>query len=187
MLRLVFLRRARPSMAEKRLRLKKVPSVNDAIGLYGFLCPILKMLPYDVYLRVEIEGTGLILETERHHFDDLYNLSPKTGPVQTAETDSEYLTSLTGSRSYPIDAGSIYRSRNQLQESGMLSKKAISAFMSRYSKSPMLRNAFDSDIKWEADGNGGAVLVMSSNNEGDFKRLGKRLEQQFASLEGENT
>jgi hypothetical protein len=172
-------------MAEKRFRLKKVPSVSDAIGLYGFLCPILKMLPYDVYLRVEIEDTGLILETEKHYFDDMYNLSPKTGPRRASDTDTDYVSSLSGSRSYLIDAGSLYRGRSQLQESGMMRKKAIIAFMSRYSKSAILRNAFDSDIKWEADAEGGALLVMTSNNEGDFKRLEKRLVSQFAIMEEE--
>ena len=93
-------------MAERKLRLKKVPSVGDAIELYGFLCPILKMLPYDVYLRVEIEDSGLILETDRHYFDDVFNLSPKSGPRPVTDTDPEYFGSLTGSRGYPIDAGS---------------------------------------------------------------------------------
>lgn len=167
-------------MAERKFQLEKVPRVNDALELYGFLCPILKMLPYDVYLRVEIEDTGLLLETDRHYFDDLYHLSPKSGPRKAPEFDSEYLSSLTGSRGYPIDAGSPHRSRQQLQDAGMLRKKAVRAFMSRYAKSAILKNAFDSDIKWEAHPSGGAVLVLTSDNEGDFKRLGKRLASQFA-------
>jgi hypothetical protein len=166
-------------MAERKLRLKKVPSVGDAIELYGFLCPILKMLPYDVYLRVEIEDSGLILETDRHYFDDVFNLSPKSGPRPVTDTDPEYIGSLTGSRGYPIDAGSLHRSRDQLQDAGLLRKRAVCAFMSRYAKSAILRNAFDSDIKWEADGEGKAALVLTSDNEGDYKRLGRRLESQF--------
>jgi hypothetical protein len=53
-------------MAEKKFCLPTPPSVGEAIDLYGFLCPILKMLPYDVYLRVEIEGTPVILEWTNH-------------------------------------------------------------------------------------------------------------------------
>ena len=73
-------------MGEKKFHVKHVPSVGDAIGLYGFICPILKMLPYDVYLRVEIGGSGLVLETEKHYFDDLYagetlEFSEETGKV----------------------------------------------------------------------------------------------------------
>ena len=167
-------------MAEKKFRLPTPPSVGEAIDLYGFLCPIMKMLPYDVYLRVEIEGTPVILETEKHYFDDLYNLSPKHGPRPLAETGADYLMSLTGSRSYPIDAGSGQKNRKQLRDAGLLRKKAVSAFMSRYAKSAILGNAFDSDIKWESSGDGTAVLVLTSNSEGDFKRLTRRLTQQFA-------
>jgi hypothetical protein len=174
-------------MAEKKFRLKTLPTVGDAIDLYGFICPILKMLPYDVYLRAEIEGTGLILETDKHYFDDLFNLSPKTGPRLTEDIGSDFVASLTGSRSYPIDSGSSYKHKAQLQEAGLLRKKAVCAFLSRYSKSSILRNAFDSDIKWERDGEGGAVLVLTSDSEGDFKRLSKRLMQQFALGEVEPT
>lgn len=166
-------------MPERKLRLEKVPSVNDAIELYGFLCPILKMLPYDVYLRVEVEDTGLILETDRHYFDDVYHLSHKSGPRGASEIETDYVSSLSGSRGYPIDAGSLHRSREQLQDAGMLRKKATCAFMSRYAKSAILKNTFDSDIKWEADGSGGAALVLTSNSEGDYKRLGKRVASQF--------
>lgn len=88
--------------------------------------------------------------------------------------------SLTGSRSYPIDAGSGQKNREQLPGAGLLRKKAVSAFMSRYAKSAILGNACDSDIKWESGGDGGAVLVLTSNSEGDFKRLTRRLTQQFA-------
>jgi hypothetical protein len=166
-------------MPERRLHLTKTPTTRDAVALYGFLCPILKMLPYDVYLRVEIDHTGLILETEKHYFDDLYNLSPKVGPSSFAPSGSDYLASLTGSRSYPIDAGSIYRDRRQLEEAGFLRKRAVKAFMSRYSKSSILKNAFDSDIKWEQGGDGDTLLVLTSSSEGDFKRLEKRILQQL--------
>ena len=166
-------------MPERKLHLRKTPTAREALALYGFLCPILKMLPYDVYLRVEIDDTGLILETEKHYFDDMYNLSPKVGPSSFPATGTDYVASLTGSRSYPIDAGSIYRDRKQLEEAGFLRKRAVKAFMSRYSKSSILKNAFDSDIKWEQDGTGETLMVLTSSSEGDFKRLEKRLFQQF--------
>jgi hypothetical protein len=170
-------------MAERRFRLQKVPSVSDAIELFGFLCPILKMLPFDVYLRVDVEDTGLILETERHYFDDLYNLSPKTKPGIVTDIDSEYVASLTGSRGYPIDSGSLHKSRDQLQDADMLRKRAVNAFMSRYAKGAILKSAFDSDVKWEADDSGGASLVLTSNSEGDFRRLEKRIASQFVLVD----
>ncbi|MGA7982655.1 MAG: hypothetical protein WCA32_20840 [Chromatiaceae bacterium] len=167
-------------MAEAKFRLKKAPKVRDAIELYGFICPILKMLPFDVYLRVEIADTGLILETEKHYFDDIYNLSSKTGSAVFDEMGTDYVSSVTGSRSYPIDAGSMYKSKKQLEDDGFLRKIAKNVFMSRYSKSTVfMKNSFDSDIKWEDDEDGGAILVMTSSSEGDYRRLEKRLVQQF--------
>ena len=166
-------------MGEKKFHVRHVPSVGDAIGLYGFICPILKMLPYDVYLRVEIGGSGLVLETEKHYFDDMYALSRETGGQQLEETDADYIASLSGSRGYPIDYGSLYKSRKQLHDAGFYRKRAATAFMSRYSKSTILKNSFDSDIKWGADAKGRMILVMTSSSEGDFKRLERRLLQQF--------
>ena len=169
-------------MAEQKFHLQKVPSVNDALELYGFLCPILKMLPYDVYLRVQVENTGLVLETDRHYFDDHFNLMKKSGPRPVPEFDSEYVTSLSGSRGYPVDAGSHHRSKQQLQDEGMLRRKAVTAFMSRYAAGAILKSAFNSDIKWEADAGGGAILVLTSDNRGDFKRLGERIADQFSGV-----
>jgi len=166
-------------LGERKLRLKKTPTVGDAIALYGFICPILKMLPYDVYLRVEIERMGLILESDRHYFDDSYILSVKSGAVVVEDLGADYLSSLDGSRSYPIDSGSHLKSRRQLEEAGFLRKRAVNGFMSRYSKPSLIKNAFDSDIKWERAGDGGALLVMTSSSEGDYRRLEKRLLQQF--------
>jgi hypothetical protein len=166
-------------MAEVKFRLKKPPKVRDAIELYGFICPILKLLPYDIYLRVEIADTGLILETDKHYFDDMYNLSSRTGFNLFEETGSDYVSSVTGYLSYPIDAGSIYKSKKQLEDDGLLGKVAKNAFMSRYSQTAILKNSFDSDIKWEADPDGDAILVMTSSSEGDYRRLEKRLIQQF--------
>lgn len=167
-------------MGERKVRLKKTPTVGDAVSLYGFICPIIKMLPYDVYLRAEIDGLGLILETDRHYFDDTYNLSPKPGAVVVEEVGLDYISSLNGSRSYPIDSGSHIKSRRQLEEAGFMRRRATRAFLSRYSKPSVLRNAFDSDIKWEGDRDGGALLVLTSSSEGDFRRLEKRIQQQFA-------
>lgn len=172
-------------MGERKFRLKRIPTVGDAISLYGFICPIIKMLPYDVYLRVEVDGLGLILETDRHYFDDVYNLSPKSGAVVVEEVGLDYISSLNGSRSYPIDAGSHLKSRRQLEEAGFMRRRASCAFMSRYSKPSVLKNAFDSDIKWETSREGGALLVMTSSSEGDFRRLEKRLQQQFVTDEVE--
>lgn len=166
-------------MVEKKFRLKRNPTVGDAIGLYGFICPILKMLPYDVYLRVEVSDSGLILESEKHYFDDMYSLSPKASANTPQEMGEDYVASLTGSRGYPIDSGSIYKTRKQLLDNGFCRKKAINTFMSRYSKSPILKNSFDSDVKWERDQAGDTILVMTSSSEGDFKRIEKRLFQQF--------
>jgi hypothetical protein len=167
-------------MAEVKFRLRRAPRVRDAIDLYGFICPILKMLPYDVYLRVEVGDTGLILETDKHYFDDIYNLSSRTGPTAFEAMGTDYMASVSGSRSYPIDAGSMYKSKGQLEDDGFLRKVAKNAFMSRYSKSAILiKNSFDSDIKWECVEDGGAILVMTSTSEGDYRRLEKRLVQQF--------
>lgn len=166
-------------MAEKRYVLRRTPVVRDAIALYGFICPIVKMLPYDVYLRVDLGDTGLILETEKHYFDDSYYLSPKAGPATSPDADEEYVASLTGSRSYPVDAGSMLRSRKQLEESGYLRKPAVRCFMSRYSKSAIIRSTFDSDVRWEGTSEGLTVLIVSSSSEGDLKRLVKRLRAQF--------
>jgi hypothetical protein len=169
-------------MAEQKFHLDSVPSVNDALELYGFLCPILKMLPYDVYLRVDIQNTGLLLETDRHYFDDTYKLTPRGGPGRVTELDSEYVASISGSRGYPVDAGSLHRSRQQLREEGMLRKKAVRAFMSRYANSAILKSAFNSDIKWEVDAGESTILVLTSDNGGDFKRLGKRIASQFRGV-----
>ena len=166
-------------MDEKKFLLHKTPTVGDAIDLYGFICPSLKMLPYDVYLRLEVADSGLILESEKHYFDNVYNLSQKRGPNAWEEIGPDYVASLTGSRGYPIDAEGLLKSRQQLKDAGLLRKRAVNAFMSRYSKSPILRNSFDSDLRWEQNNYGDMILILTSSSEGDFKRLEKRLLQQF--------
>jgi hypothetical protein len=168
---------------EKKFRLSLVPSIGDAIGLYGFICPILKMLPYDLYFRTEIEGSELILESDRHYFDDVYHLSSKVTADTMQRDNSDYMASLTGSRGYPVDLGTTYRNRKQLQDAGFFRRRAVKAFMSRYAKSAIVKNSFDCDLKWEKAEEGGAVLVMTSSSEGDFRRLEKRLIQQFSPQE----
>jgi hypothetical protein len=167
-------------VAEASCRLKVAPTVRDAIQLYGFVCPVLQLLPFDSYLRVEIADTGLILETDRHFRRDSYQLSPKAGSAVFVDIETDYISSGGGSEGYSFHSGSMHKTMKQLEDEGFAGEIAKTALIACYSqRSPVMRTAFDNEIRWATDEGGGTVLSLLSSTEGGYRRLEKQLMQQF--------
>jgi hypothetical protein len=167
-------------VAEASFRLKAAPTVRDALQLYAFVCPVLQLLPFDSYLRVEIADTGLILETDRHFRRDSYQLSPKAGSAVFVDIETDYMSSGGGSESYSFHSGSMHKTTRQLEDEGLAGELAKNALIACYSQpSPVIRTAFDNEIRWASDEGGGAVASLLSSTEGGYRRLEKQLTQQF--------
>jgi hypothetical protein len=166
-------------MAEASFRLQGAPTVRDAIQLYGFVCPVLQLLPFDCYLRVEIADTGLILETHKHFRQDSYQLSPKAGSAVFVDIETDYISSGTGYGSHSFHSGSMHKTMQQLEAEGFAGEIAENALVACYSqRSPVIRNAFDNEIRWVCDA-GGAALALICSTEGGCRRLERRLMRQF--------
>jgi hypothetical protein len=167
-------------VAEASFRLSAAPTVRDALQLYAFVCPVLQLLPFDSYLRVEIADAGLILETDRHFRRDSYQLSPKAGSAMVVDIETDYISSGGDSESYSFHSGSMHKSTKQLEDEGFAGEIAKNAIIACYSqRSPVISTAFDNEIRWTTDEDGGAVVSLLSSTEGGYRRLEKQLMQQF--------
>lgn len=167
-------------MAEASFRLSAAPTVRDALQLYALVCPVLQLLPFDSYLRVEIADTGLILETHRHFRRDSYQLSPKAGSAVFVDIETDYISSGGGSESHSSHSGSMHKNAKQLENEGFATEIAENALIACYSqRSPVIRTAFDNEIRWASAEGGGAVVSLLSSTEGGYRRLEKRFMQQL--------
>jgi len=167
-------------VAEASFHLSAAPTVRDALEFYAFICPVLQLLPFDSYLRVEIADTGLILETDRHFRRDSYRLSPKAGSAVFVDIETDYISSGGGAESYSFHSGSMHKNTKQLEDEGLAGEIAKNAVIACYSqRSPVIRTAFDNEVRWTTDEGGGAVVSLLSSTEGGYRRLERQLMQQF--------
>ena len=74
----------------------------------------------------------------------------------------------------------MHKNTKQLEDEGNVGEIAKNGLVACYSqRSPVIRNAFDNEIRWTTDEGGDAVVSLLSSTEGGYRRLERQLMKQF--------